>query len=87
MKQFHVPLNLVKELSEILCNQFNIEKSLINTIWNLHHDEDESKQNEEDSYQIFVEQEEEKKNNQINFEKEVKEIEEVINNEDKKEEK
>ena len=87
MKQFHVPLNLVKELSEILCNQFNIEKSLINTIWNLHHDEDESKQNEEDSYQIFVEQEEEKKNNQINFEKEVKEIEDIINNEDKKEEK
>ena len=80
MKQFHVPINLVKELSIILCKQFNIDKNLINVIWNLNNDDKNKNDNEEDSYQIFVEQEEIKNDKQIDFNNLINELQNNINN-------
>ena len=80
MKQFHVPINLVKELSIILCNQFNIDKNLINVIWSLNNDDKNKRENEEDTYQIFVEQEEIKNDNQINFNNVINEFKNNTNN-------
>ena len=83
MKQFHVPINLVKELSIILCNQFNIDKNLINVIWSLNNDDKNKRENEEDTYQIFVEQEDLKNDNQINFNNIINELKNNINNNNK----
>ena len=80
MKQFHVPIPLVKELSIILCNKFNIDKNLINVVWSLFKDDKNNRENEEDSYQIFVEQEEIKNDNPINFNNVLNEFKNNTNN-------
>ncbi len=75
MKNFHVEINIVKELSEKLCKQFDIEKEVINQIWNI------NQKNENDNELIFDndEKKDNQKQNQFNFEKEMKEGEDIIN--------
>ena len=70
MKSFHVPIKLVRELCIKLCKQFDIEKDMINMMWNVN-----SKNDVNDV--IFDIEEKEKK--EIDFEKEMKDAENLIN--------
>ena len=68
MKSFHVPIKLVRELCIKLCKQFDIEKDMINMMWNV---------NSNDIEVIFDDEEKDKK--EIDFEKEMKDAENLIN--------
>ena len=86
MKNFHVEIKIVKELSEKLCKQFDIEKEVINQIWNIN-------QKNENEFELIFDNDEKKdekidnqNQNQFNFEKEMKEGEDIINKNKNKEE-
>ena len=78
MKSFSVDFKLVKELSFKLCKQFNIEKEVINQIWSFDNN------NNDENYLIFNDdndnnENELNNNNGFDFEKEIKEAENIIN--------
>ncbi len=70
MRAFHIPIKIVRELCIKLCKQFDIEKDMINMMWNVN-----SKNS--DNEVIFDIEEKEKK--EIDFEQEMKDAENLIN--------
>ena len=68
MRSFNIPIQLVRELCIKLCKQFDIEKDMINMMWNV---------NSNDIEVIFDDEEKDKK--EIDFEKEMKDAENLIN--------